>query len=284
MKGAKPELGPVLFLVLLVWALASGKVMAEGWILPGEERFQINGGAFFAAFDTNLNIDSKVLGEGTDIDLEDDLAFDEETYTYFLDGYWRFAKHHRLFAGYFVFDRDASAEAKDDLQIGDEIYPAGAGIQSEFTLQIAPLAYGYSFTNNEKHELSGIIGFHWAEMDFGVRGYAFAGSDTLIGQTSAKAGAPLPMLGFSYEYRFSRRWTAGGNIQAFYLDLSDSTFAFSGSLLSIGVKTEYWLMKNFGVGAALTYFNLDVDVEDTDWKGELDYQYFGPQIYLSLRF
>lgn len=284
MKRAKPEQRFVLFLAMVVWALTTGTGMAEGWIMPGEERFKINGGAFFALFDSNLSIDSNVLGEGTDLDLEDDLDFNEETYTYRLDGYWRFAKRHRLFAGYFIFERDAMAQATDDLQIGDDIYPAGAGIISDFTLQIAPMAYGYSFLNDEKHELSGIIGLHWMEMDFAVRGYASLGSGTLIGETSAKAGAPLPMFGFSYEYRFSQYWTAGADFEAFYLDVSDDTFIFSGSLLNIGVKTEYWMTKNFGVGAALSYFYLNVDVEDTDWKGELGYQYFGPQVYLSLRF
>jgi hypothetical protein len=88
----------------------------------------------------------------------------------------------------------------------------------------------------------------------------------------------------SYGYRFTGRWTAGAMGQAFYLKVSDSTFNFSGSVLSLGLKTEYWLFNNVGIGAALNYFNLNADVEDDDWKGELDYQYFGPQIYLTVRF
>ncbi len=273
-----------LLVVVLIWVAFTGTGIAGDWIKPGEERFRIDAGAFLASIDTTLRVDSKVLGEGTEIGLEDDLNFDDKTYTYLLSGYWRFAKHHRLYAGYFVFDRDASASLNKELEIGDETFPVGAGIKSEFNFRIAPIFYGYSFINNEKHELTGLIGLHWYTIDIGIRGYASAGSNTLTGETSAKANAPLPLLGFSYEYRFSDRWTAGAVAQAFYLKASSDTFSFSGSLLSLGVKTEYWLFNNLGVGAALNYFNLNTNVEDDDWRGELDYQYFGPQLYVSVRF
>jgi hypothetical protein len=41
---------------------------------------------------------------------------------------------------------------------------------------------------------------------------------------------------------------------------------------------------NFGVGVAVNYFSLDVEVDDSEWKGTFDYEYFGPQIYLAARF
>lgn len=94
----------------------------------------------------------------------------------------------------------------------------------------------------------------------------------------------LQEIGFGYEYRFTDRWTAGVMAQAFYLKLSDDALDFSGSVLSLGLRTEYWFFNNVGLGAALNYFNINVDVEDDDWRGDLDYQYFGPQIYLPVRF
>lgn len=258
--------------------------IAGDWIKPGEERFRINAGAFLAFFNTDLTVDSKTLGAGTGINLEDDLDFDENTTTYLIDGYWRFADRHRLYAGYYTFNREAGGELNKDLQIGDNEFPAGAGYSTEFDFNVVPVSYGYSFINNEKHELTGIIGLHWATIDFNITGYLSAGSSGLKGDTSAKASAPLPLIGFGYEYRFTDRWTAGVMAQAFYLKLSDDTFAFSGSVLTLGLRTEYWFFNNVGLGAALNYFNINVDVEDDDWRGELDYQYFGPQIYLSIRF
>ena len=50
------------------------------------------------------------------------------------------------------------------------------------------------------------------------------------------------------------------------------------------LNTEYWLFNNVGVGAALNWFSLDVDVDDGSWFGTLNYQYLGPQVYLAIRF
>jgi hypothetical protein len=81
---------------LLTWISLAGTGMAGDWITPGQELFRIDAGAFLASFDTTLRVDSKTIGQGTDINLEDDLAYDDSTATYLINGYWRFARRHRL--------------------------------------------------------------------------------------------------------------------------------------------------------------------------------------------
>jgi hypothetical protein len=274
-----------LMVVLLTWVSFTGTGMAGDWIKPGEEMFRIDAGAFLASFDTTLRIDNDAVpGDGTEINLEDDLNYDDSSYTYLFGGYWRFAKRHRLYASYFVFDRDSSARLNKELVIDDTIYPVDAGVASEFNLKIIPIAYGYSFINNEKHELTGILGLHWYQAEFRITGDALAGPVAVDESAFADADVPLPVIGFSYEYRFTERWTAGALAQAFYLKASGSSLDFTGSLVNVGVKTEYWIFNNVGIGGAVNYFNLNVDVEDGNWKGALDYKYFGPQIYVSVRF
>ena len=225
----------LLLVVLLMWATFTGTGMAGDWIKPGEETLKIDAGVFLSYFDTQLRVDnSNTLREGTSINLEDDLDYDDSSFTYLFGGYWRFAKHHRLYGAYFVFDRDSSATLNKDLVVEDKIYPAGAGVSSEFNLKIIPISYGYSFFNNEKHELTGIIGLHWYKADFKIAGYAAAGSGSVDGEVSADANVPLPVIGFSYEYRFTDRWTAGVLAQAFYLKASGSSLDFSGSLVNLG--------------------------------------------------
>jgi len=136
-----------------------------------------------------------------------------------------------VFAGYYTFNRAAGGELNKDLQVGEEIFPVGAGYYTEFDYSVVPIFYGYSFINTEKHELTGILGLHWSTIDFNITGYLSAGSNVKTGEASTKASAPLPLIGFAYEYRFSDRWTAGVMAQAFYLELSDNTFDYSGSVL-----------------------------------------------------
>jgi hypothetical protein len=55
-------------------------------------------------------------------------------------------------------------------------------------------------------------------------------------------------------------------------------------VVNLRLSTEYWFFNNVGLGAALNWFELNADVDDDDWKGNLDYNYWGPQIYVAVRF
>ena len=70
----------------------------------------------------------------------------------------------------------------------------------------------------------------------------------------------------------------------FYIKISDDTFSFEGSLMNLNLATEYYLSNNIAVGASLTYFRLNVDLDDSKWKGSLDYEYWGPAAYIKVRF
>jgi hypothetical protein len=274
----------ILLFVLAVWALMPVTVDAADWIKQGEEKVYFEGGAFFPAFDTKLRVDSASIGEGTDIDLENDLDFNDRETTYRLGGYWRFLSRHRIAVSYFNFNRDASATLNKEITIGDEVYPAGAQVASEMKFQVIPISYMYSFMKREKFEFSGGLGLHWYRIDFKAKGDASLGNEDLDADVTANANVPLPLIGLRFDYHFTPKWSAGLLGELFWLNTSSDTFKFSGSLVNLRLSTEYWFFNNVGLGAALNWFDLNADVDDDDWKGNLDYNYWGPQIYVAVRF
>jgi hypothetical protein len=146
----------LLFALLLFWAAWLPHYTHAGdWINPGEETFTISGGVFLPSFDTSAQVDTS-LGIGTGVNLEDDLGLTSNETTFWGDASWRFARKHRLTAAYFRFTRDAGAVAKRELTIGDETFPVGASLSTEFKFQIVPIAYSYSFMN-EKNTSSGLL-------------------------------------------------------------------------------------------------------------------------------
>jgi len=274
----------VLVMMLVVCLSVPVAADAGEWIKPGEEKLVFSGGVFLTNFDSNARIDNSALGLGTDLSLEDDLNLDDNGSAFYVDATWRFAKKHRLSAGYYQFDRDATATANRRIQIGDEIFDTGARLSTDFTFEVVPVAYSYSFMKREKFEFGGSVGLHWTTVDFSVAGSASLGNLDGDARVSADADAPLPLLGLFFDYYFTPRWTAGVHGQAFALDLTDDAFSFSGTLVNFRLNTEYWFFKNVGLGAAINWYSLDADLDEGDWKGTLDYQHWGPQVYAKVRF
>lgn len=271
--------------ILLVFGsfLATASLAAD-WIKPGEERLKLGGGVFFPSFDTKLRVDDNTIGDGTGVDLEDDLGFSSSETTFWFGGYWRFAAKHRLSAGYFQFDRDATVTASTDITIGDKIFQAEARLDSKFKYQTLPVSYAYSFLKREKFELAGTIGLNWTWVDFDVQGSTSLGNQDLDETASVDASVPLPLIGLLFDYHFTPKWSAGLHGEVFWLNIDADTFGFSGTLINLRANTEYWFFNNVGLGAAVNWFSLDVDVDDGDWRGILEYQYWGPQVYLVMRF
>jgi hypothetical protein len=257
---------------------------ADEWIKPGEETLTFGMGVFLQAFDTTLRVDNQSAGAGSDVDLENDLGLTEDQSVFWANLNWRFADRHRFGVSYFNFTRDATAEALEEIEIGDEIYPVGATLTTEFSASIMPFYYAYSFIKKDKHELAGSIGFHWFELSLDVKG---SGSISTVGDADAdfyaSVNAPLPLIGVRYDYYVNDRWTASIHGEYFALDLVDDEINFSGSLANIRLSTDYWFTNNFGMGAAINWFDLDAEVDDDNWKGAVDYRYFGPQIYVQAR-
>ena len=158
-----------LFAVLLMFVhLLPRAVQANDWIRQGDERFTLSAGVFLPAFDTKARVDSLTLGVGDEIDLEDVLGFEEDQTTFYGNVSWRLLQRHHISISYLRFKDESSATALHDIQIGDEIYPVGASLDSGFKFLIYPFSYSYSFIKRENLELAGTLGFHWYRIAFFV--------------------------------------------------------------------------------------------------------------------
>jgi hypothetical protein len=135
----------LLFTMVSAGFLLPGAAKAEEGYGPGTDRSKINLGAYFPAISTDMQVD---IGDSP-IDMEEDLGLGENETVLRLDGYWRFAKKHRLGFGYYRLNRDARSVISGDLEIGGETWYAGALVDSDLTLDFYQLNYMYSFYQGE---------------------------------------------------------------------------------------------------------------------------------------
>ena len=271
-------------LSILISMLAPLSAIAEDTIRFGEETFELKAGGFLQNFDTKIKVEDN-NGGGANVPLEDVLGYDDNDVTVVFGGSWRFAERHRIEFSAFNSDRDVQAVATEDIDIGDgEIIPTGAGYKSTLKIQVIPLQYSYSFIKSDKNEFYGSVGMHWYSIDYDVVGAVGLGQESWKGKVRAEADTPMPLVGVGYDYYISDRWKVSVGAEAFYVKTSDAEFNFEGAFYSATVATEYYLFKHVGIGAAFSYFKVDVDIDDSNWNGGLDYYYWGPAAYVKIRF
>ncbi len=246
----------------------------------GKDKFKLSIGAFLPAIDSELKVNSKKIGRGTSIDLESDLGFDDDVSLGRIQMYWRFAKKHRLYFGYYGFDRDALHTLQKDIVIGDKIFSVGAELYSNWEIDFVYASYGYSFFQGEKWELSGSLGLYYLDTVVTFRGAAsiiggpFGG---ISGELTEEAGLdlPIPLFGLAAEYYITPKWRALVKVSYFTISFDE----WDGSIFDASAFLEFLFHKNFGIGAGYSYFDADVERERERRIGQLDYQYSAVQIY-----
>ncbi len=275
----------ILLLLLTCLFMLPGKVMAqEGWG-PGQDKWKFELGGYFPAISTEMKVD---VGDTT-IDLENVLGLSENESVARLDGYWRFAKKHRLGFGYYGLRRDVTHVFADTIDIGGQEWPIGAQVSTDLDMDFFTLAYAYSFYQKEKWEIAGTIGAYWVKVQTTIALAASIGTCPGAEPTCIEASdrfesetveAPLPLIGLSFDYYFTPKLM--GTLKGGYFQLSLDQF--SGEILNLGAKLEYQFTKMFGLGLGYDGFRLNVEAEDSGDIAEIDYKYHGIQLYGVLRF
>jgi hypothetical protein len=257
---------------------------ASDIIKPGEERFTFGLGWVLDAFGTNMRVDNSTLGQGSNVNLRDDLGVERDQSSFWSSAEWRFAPRHRIGFNYSQFKLTGTKTVTRDLQIGDQIYPAGATVSSETKIQIIPITYSYSFIKSDRHELAGTVGLNWSRVSFKTHGSASLSGLDASDQVTATANLPLPLFGLRYDHHFSQHWSTGLQVGYFTLHYGKDTVKAQGDIWSARAEAEYRFSRHYGVGLAVEGFELDIEASKSSWQGEVKYRYWGPQVYLKARF
>jgi uncharacterized protein YuzE len=262
--------------------LASMGASADS-LKPGDERFKFVAGWFLPSFGTDVRFDSGT-DVGDEVNLDDDLGIDRDESGVLLGFEWRFADRHRLGATWSSFSQNGERVFDEELTIGDETFPVDAVVRTDWSLDMIPITYSYSFINREKDELAGTFGIHFDSISIRLRAETTATGQVLDLQSDHSADLPLPLLGLRYDHNFSDSWSAGISASYFSIEFGESTVGGKGSLYNGRIYGEYRFKGRYGAGLAIDAFSLDLDANKNDFTGSYEYNYWGPQLYLTARF
>lgn len=240
------------------------------------DKFTIRLGGFSQnGIDSTIRINSNVLGLGAIIDLENSLNVDSESTTLRLDGWYRFGNRHRFEFTWYSIDRTGRATINEELQIGDTVFPVGAVLDSSWEFDIYKAGWAWSFINVQKFEffLGAGLNIRRANLKFAETGLG-AGSTQ---QFDGSGTIPLPTFTFGGIYYITKKLSAQFRLEGFALEFGD----YKGRLQDNYITLDYGITDHFGIGGGLNFYNLDIEITDTELRGELESDYVGLLLYVK---
>ena len=254
-----------------------------------DSTFQLRVGVFFSDLDSSIRIDSDLGRIGDGLDFERDLGMPETKTTLYGGASWRFATKHVLEWEFFDLGRDGLTRVEKSWDIGDTTILANGQISSTFNVRINRFTYSYRFFENSRTSMNLMAGLH------GMRVYAnLALSGNLIVDGEPvfvlpnepnvevdKTKLPLPHFGLGINHALTPRLMGHAMVKGFALEIGDTY----GRLIEANVGAQYQLGKNFGIGAGVKWFFLDLVEDETALVDvSMDFDFFGPAVFLTYTF
>jgi hypothetical protein len=235
------------------------------------KRLSVSLGGFFTDIDTKVRQDSKTTGTGTEINVEDELGVDSSTTVFRADAFWRFFRRHRFDFSYYDLQRDARAALDSDIDFGDVQFPAGTAVESVYNIRVFKGVYTFSFIQNQRFDVGASLGVHLTDVELGITAAGLREEDV------DDFLAPLPVVGLRGAYAITPKFFLKASVDYFFIEID----SFEGRLIDANVSLEYNLFKYVGAGIGYNYFNLDVDIDTSDYLGNTELEYQGFQFFVK---
>ena len=241
------------------------------------DKFNLGIGVFWPKVDFNLQVNGSDPSE--EIDLDEALQFNDYQSSLALDFRWRFGKKWSLGGQYWSTDASGRETLEEDVKWEDITFKEGTYVEGGVGMDVVRVLVGREFfTTSPKHEFGASIGLHWMNLDTYLEGeIILENNEAAFESVSASASFPLPNIGAWYMYSWSPKWMLSAEI-----DWLSATFGdYSGGLWDGQFGVNYQAFRNIGFGLYYKVFNLNVDVDKSDWQGSAEYDQNGPMLTLT---
>lgn len=224
-------------------------------------------GKFFSAQIDYLLSDIEAQGRtvadqvGTRFDLEDTLGVDTQEGVPSVDLWFHILRRNSVRVSYFTSHYEGSTTLSHSLLYGDQLYPGGTRLDSEFDFSLARLHYNFRFLNLKVVDLGVLVGVD-----------LFEGTGRLKPRTAglpdeeSAFSAPFPVLGLNITAKVPRLGLfVYAEATGISLDIGD----VDASVLDAQVRvTGYFTDGPLGLTVGYRYLDLDLNVED-EGEGEI---------------
>ena len=242
-----------------------------------ESPFSIDIGVFYPDRELDLRVNGSIAGINNEIDFDRRRQFKSAGDIFAAELSWRFRGRWSFVGQYFKAEDGTSAVLKEDIEWGNVVFGAGSNAAIGTTFSLTRFFFGWQFDTSKSHDVGIGGGLHWINMGTLIEGKILINGTPALARRSVSAEAPLPNIGAWYKYSISPRWVLRARLDLLSADVGD----FDGLLLNSAVGVNFDAFEHFGIGLNYNYFKLDVGIDKSDWRGDIETLYEGIYVYAS---
>lgn len=238
----------------------------------GPSRFELRLGVqAFSTFTSRIRLDSEASGRGTELRLEDDLNLEERIDVARADAVYNFNERHYVWLATYDIDRTGTRQIDRVVRFGDDTFNIAANVSAALEERIGKVSYGFNALRRPRASFGPTFGLHVMELraSLGL-------TDTPLVE-EAQTTAPLPVIGIRGQHEFGRRWQVLGAFQWFDVEFGDVDGLFNDFIVAI----EHDTFDRFGFGLAVNSNSLDVESEDSGFRGRIDLSFDSVLVYVK---
>lgn len=218
---------------------------------------------------------------GTVIKLEDDLDLDDRKSTPYFTLGMRLGDRWRLEFEYYELNRSGSRTLTRQIDWGDSTFPVGVTIDSTFDTTVYRFTGGYSFIKDQTAEAGVGFGLHITDFTTSLSGIGSGPNGSVAFQNEKRDTlVPLPTVGLYGTYKVSDQVSLRGRVDFLSFKYDD----YDGRLINWMASVDWRFAKNWGAGVGYRYVDYKLDASNPDFRGEINYNFKGPTIFLNAAF
>ena len=260
----------------LAAALATNLAHAENYLSPTEERVRLSLGFEYLSSDTNFRIDSSAGVQGTPINGENQFGLDKKDFEPKFQAMVRVGERNRLRFDYFTLDRSGSTTVTQPLIFRDVVLQPNDPLQSNLSMRLLGITYGYSFLHGDRYEVAATLGVNIT--DISARAQVQT-PQRHVDQRDDAAG-PFPTVGLDATWVVSKRFYVDGRAQYLRVNVDN----LNGSLGIYELDALYRLRANIALALGYTEVRADLVSMQSKQSGVFSFNSSGPEVFVRIAF
>lgn len=269
---------PTLASLLLLAALAGPTALRAEPLDPGVE---LSLSLFDPGFDSQVRLDSDVLGLGDRLDLERDLGIESSRQVLRAELAFRLGRRFRLDLDHVAFDRSGTRTLSREIQFGDVVYAGDAALDAEVKSRHTGAALRFSVVRTATADLAVSLGGSWLDVSAEISGLAKATANGVpIGSTTVEekgeASGPVPLVGLHGALWPGERVRLRFDGRYFDLDTFLNGYeGWSGSMTEYDIGADWFVLPWLAVSGGYAGTRIDADFDEGDNIGSVRYAFDG---------